>query len=678
MAALQEMLREHHRYAPIFCHAYKVLAGHPDPDMVSICLVVDKNKDQCRYNLPGRHVDQVAVILPGDGSQPVKGQDIVLRYRDGSLDRISKRHPAYTCLHYVLIWWKGTNGWHEGLQQHDPSQTTPKRLSQERFYAHQLFEWPNSFSIVLHSGRLFQQYAVDIWASVKQNRVNWLRFNQSQIWASLYSGLQDHIQLRDEVDLNDLGQRIVLPSLFTGSPRYMQQKFQDAMAIARFYKKIGIFATMTANPNWPEILQVLNKGETPADRPDIVSQVFQLKKKALMEDLIKRGVLGRVVAHIHTIKFQKRGLLHMHLLIFFADRDQIHEPADVDQCIQAYWPDPETEPELFETVKRCMVHGPCGPYGPGAPCMENGKCAKGFPKAFQEHTNMDCEGYPLYHHPDDGRSYEVWGHMLDNWWIVPYNPYLLHRFNCHINIETSVTFHSVKYITKYIHKGPDRATLEVTDHDEIKRFINSRYVSAPEAVWRLLEFDLHAHFPTVIQLQVNTFTNVLSFGYKPVSRSIYLASIWCFSTLLKIPKLFLHVLLAKGRCLLLTLMQMRILALWAIQQEETHTRISLNTSHGTQMKRNGTYGRRVMLLGKCILSHLCQASDTIFACCCPLVVELPLLLNCNPIGTHSIPLFAKHALLKVCWKMTANSNSTCKRLLQYSLADSYVSFLPPC
>jgi hypothetical protein len=508
MAALQDMLRERHCYAPIFRHAYEVLAGHPDPDMVSVRLVVDKNKDQRRYNLPGRHVDEVAVILPGDGSQPVEGRDIVLRYRDGALARISERHPAYACLHYVLIWWNGTNGWHEELRQHDPSRRIPRRLSQERFYAHQLFERPDSFNIIVHSGRLFQQYVVDVWAAVEQNRVNYLRFNQDQIRASLYSGLQDHVHLQDEVDLNNLGQRIVLPSSFTGSPRYMQQKFQDAMAIARFFKKIGIFATMTANPNWPEILRVLKEGEAPADRPDVVSRVFQLKKKAFMEDLIKRGVLGHVVAHIHTIEFQKRGLPHMHLLIFFADRDQLHEPADVDRCIRAYWPDPETEPELFETVKRCMVHGPCGSYDPGAPCMENGKCAKGFPKAFQQHTYMDREGYPLYHRPDDGRTYEVRGHMLDNRWIVPYNPYLLHRFDCHINVETSVTFHSVKYITKYIHKGPDRATLEVTDRDEIKRFIDSRYVSAPEAVWRLLEFDLHAHFPTVIRLQVSTFANV--------------------------------------------------------------------------------------------------------------------------------------------------------------------------
>jgi hypothetical protein len=34
------------------------------------------------------------------------------------------------------------------------------------------------------------------------------------------------------------------------------------MAIARHFKKIDIFMTMTANPNWPEIKQELLYGQT--------------------------------------------------------------------------------------------------------------------------------------------------------------------------------------------------------------------------------------------------------------------------------------------------------------------------------------------------------------------------------------------------------------------------------
>ena len=82
--------------------------------------------------------------------------------------------------------------------------------------------------------------------------------------------------------------------------------------------------------------------------------------------------------------------------------------------------------------------------------------------------------------------------MLDNHWIVPHNPQSLSQFDCHINTECAVSFASVKYINKYVHKGPDCATMEVCDErDEIKRFTNARYVSAPEGVWRILENLLH-------------------------------------------------------------------------------------------------------------------------------------------------------------------------------------------
>jgi len=95
----------------------------------------------------------------------------------------------------------------------------------------------------------------------------------------------------------------------------MTQLFQDAMAICRYFHKPDFFFTMTANPKWPEILYSLFPGQTATDCPDIVSWVFEQKKKALCK-LIDNGFFCTTVAHIHTIEFQKRGLSHIHLLIF--------------------------------------------------------------------------------------------------------------------------------------------------------------------------------------------------------------------------------------------------------------------------------------------------------------------------------------------------------------------------
>jgi len=72
---------------------------------------------------------------------------------------------------------------------------------------------------------------------------------------------------------------------------------------------------MIANPKWPEIIYSLFPGQTATDCPDIVLQVFEQKKKALLK-LIDNGFFSTTVAHIYTIEFQKRGLSHIHLLIF--------------------------------------------------------------------------------------------------------------------------------------------------------------------------------------------------------------------------------------------------------------------------------------------------------------------------------------------------------------------------
>ena len=205
-----------------------------------------------------------------------------------------------------------------------------------------------------------------------------------------------------EVDLSQLGQRIVLPSSYISRPQHMQQRFQDAMAIAQHFKKIDLFITITVNPTWPEIQRELLSTQSVADRPDFVTRVFQLKRKAILNDVLHNQIFGPITAYIYAVKFQKHGLPHQHNLFFLKRPFKLLTPECIDSIIWARWPDPETQPQLFEAVKKFMIHSPCGEYNPNAPCMENGKCTKAFPKPFQSYTTMDCEGYPLYFRLNDG------------------------------------------------------------------------------------------------------------------------------------------------------------------------------------------------------------------------------------------------------------------------------------
>ena len=60
---------------------------------------------------------------------------------------------------------------------------------------------------------------------------------------------------------------------------------------------------------------------------------------------------------------------------------------------------------------------------------------------------------------------KVCGHILDNRWVVPYNPYLVAKFDCHINVEICLTIKSMTYIYIYIYKGHDRIALHVISQD---------------------------------------------------------------------------------------------------------------------------------------------------------------------------------------------------------------------
>ena len=161
----------------------------------------------------------------------------------------------------------------------------------------------------------------------------------------MYSGLTDISE--NEIPADQIGKRLILSSSFTGSARHMFKIFQDSMAITRYYQHPDIFLTMTANPKWPEIVQALLPHQKPIDRPDLVSRVFELKRKSLMNEIKNKNVFGKKLAHVFTVEFQKRGLPHMHALFFLQGCDKIRTCAQVDNIVSAEFPDPNDDPLLF-------------------------------------------------------------------------------------------------------------------------------------------------------------------------------------------------------------------------------------------------------------------------------------------------------------------------------------------
>ena len=65
---------------------------------------------------------------------------------------------------------------------------------------------------------------------------------------------------------------------------------------------------------------------------------------------------------------------------------------------------------------------------------------------------------------------------------------------------------SCNYLYKYVFKGLDMASVGVEahgKHDEIKKFVNSRFITASECMWRFFSFDVHGRDPSVQCLAVH-------------------------------------------------------------------------------------------------------------------------------------------------------------------------------
>ncbi|KAF4031742.1 Helitron helicase-like domain-containing protein [Phytophthora infestans] len=103
----------------------------------------------------------------------------------------------------------------------------------------------------------------------------------------------------DIADLSDTGSHTILSSKCPGGVHYMRQQYYDLMAIVRQFGKPDLFITVTTNSKWPEIQDNLLPA---SDRPDIVSRVFNLKPKAILEDTTSNRVFGDLQAYVYVIK----------------------------------------------------------------------------------------------------------------------------------------------------------------------------------------------------------------------------------------------------------------------------------------------------------------------------------------------------------------------------------------
>ncbi|XP_076036868.1 uncharacterized protein LOC143022510 [Oratosquilla oratoria] len=475
------------------------------------------------YHLPTSSSQVGAIVNSGPSRDPL---EIVIgspkEDSKFSLRLMSHTNFFYDVFQYPLLFPNGDVGHSCTLKKqrkadiccskHVPA--TYSRLSPCMYYASLYMEREGVFNYVTKGARLFQQFVVDNYVKVESDRLSFIEHNQQELRKE-----RADILIGDG-DNRKAGQRVIIHASFVGGPRYMKARQQDALAFVSSYGSPDFFITFTMNPHWEELKQAVEAVGCDIsrmyDRPDFVCRIFKLKVDILMDDLTIKNVFGRVKAHLLSIEWQKRGLPHVHILLWM----ERHVTADfVSRVISGEIPDKNKEPRLNEIVTTNMIHGPCRGFDESQLCCQ-GKygstslCGKGFPKVCRGDMYFGNNGYPLYRRTavsEGGHSFEkkVKGEKIkvDNSWVVPYSPYQCLKYNTHINVECSNSIKCIAYVTKYVNKGCDRIlfskTKEGEDVNEVRKFQEARFVNANEASWKIFKFAIHRSHPPVATLDLH-------------------------------------------------------------------------------------------------------------------------------------------------------------------------------
>ena len=284
-----------------FRMAGEIFVNEHQQNKYKLRLIGTRERDGRDYNLPT--ANEVAALIVGDFDSSTNQRDIILHFKEGGLKRISELHPSYLALQYPLLFPYAEDGYrtdiyHFGIT--DKTSTDKRtRVTMREYFAYRLQERPHIFSMVLNARRLCQQFIVDAYTMIEAERMRYIKNQNKDLRSENYARLAKLAE-DENSGVKLRGKKVVLPSSFTGSPRYMMQNYLDAMTICKPYEYIDLFITFTCNPNWPEIQRfVAERGLNADDRPDAITRVFKQKLDTLMREFKDKHYFRHLKAGRH-------------------------------------------------------------------------------------------------------------------------------------------------------------------------------------------------------------------------------------------------------------------------------------------------------------------------------------------------------------------------------------------
>uniref|UniRef100_I1QHE4 Helitron helicase-like domain-containing protein n=1 Tax=Oryza glaberrima TaxID=4538 RepID=I1QHE4_ORYGL len=511
VAGLIDMFNTHNPIVHLFRTARDRLAENGD-DRYIIRLFGDPDKHGDIFSAPV--ASEVVGLVVGDVGISDVGRGLIVQDQAGHLQKVEEKHCKFMSMQYPILFPYGEDGYHENITYRRCARSQAikrKKATMVEYFAYRLHDRADDFNTPMRCKRGTQAYVIDAYCCMEESRLSHYRSKTFQLKYRTTSFSEVSTMVHSGItEASDAGQRVILPSSYIWGPRYLYQNYLDSVALCRKYGCPDLFITFTSNSLWSEVTQALAiiPGQHSADRPDIINRVFHVKLHLFMDDIVKKKFFGPVTAVVYTIEFQKRGLPHVHIILWL-DKSCPLTPADIDRLISAQLPDPSIDRVGYDAVAAFMMHGPCGDANPHCSCMVDGKCSKNYPKEYSEKTTILPNGHVRYARPKNDIIVAKNGISLDNRHGVPHNIDLLVKYEAHINVERVNRDGMEKYLFKYVAKGFDCSRVSLkrkracAGTNEIHDYLECRCVAPNEAAWRLLQFEIHYTDPAIERLHVH-------------------------------------------------------------------------------------------------------------------------------------------------------------------------------
>ncbi|CAN0871857.1 ATP-dependent DNA helicase PIF1 [Linum grandiflorum] len=179
---------------------------------------------------------------------------------------VTNLNPKYDALHFPLLFPHGEDGFHLGIAYHARRASKNRKrehVTRREYYCFRLQYRDSEGTTLLRGGKVLQHFCIDVWTTIEEDRLRYIRDHQKELRSDVYKGLLEAFQQGDHSA--------------AGSPRYMHQLYLDATSICQCFGNPDLFITFTY-------------------KPMIVARVFNLKVKSLKDDLKKGRYFGRTIA----------------------------------------------------------------------------------------------------------------------------------------------------------------------------------------------------------------------------------------------------------------------------------------------------------------------------------------------------------------------------------------------